>query len=63
MQIPSWAQEMILNKIAKHPGVDTGKVLLITEFDYFKGGLGTVKIKISHEECHRPSDFLDKDKN
>ena len=57
MHIPDKVVKKIFAKISEHPQIKTGKVLLITEFDYFEVGLGTVKIKVSNEECFRSSEF------
>ena len=54
MSVPDWAKARVCESLDKAPPVEHGKIILVAELSYSHGGLGSVKTKVTHEECHRP---------
>lgn len=54
MSVPDWAKIILCKSLDNAQPVEHGKIILVAELSYSHGGLGSVKTKITHEECHRP---------
>lgn len=52
--LPEWVMDRIKRAYLILPDVDFGKVTIVVDLDYAAKGIGSARVKISHEETHRP---------